>query len=62
MRRRGPARSVALVLWLAAVALPATATELARAAWRYEPARYNGLPFALYRLIQIPFRLDTATG
>ncbi|MGD9764526.1 MAG: energy transducer TonB [Candidatus Binatia bacterium] len=30
--------------------------------WRYEPARYNGAPIAVYRIIQIPFRLETATG
>jgi protein TonB len=30
--------------------------------WRYEPAVYNGTKISVYRLIQIPFKLETATG
>ncbi len=42
---------------------PFTAAALATVKkWRYEPARYNGVPIAVYRIIQIPFRLETATG
>jgi len=26
--------------------------------WRYEPARYKGQPIAVYRIIQIPFKLN----
>ena len=25
--------------------------------WKYEPARYKGQPIAVYRIIQIPFKL-----
>jgi TonB family protein len=25
--------------------------------WKYAPARYKGLPIAVYRIIQIPFKL-----
>ena len=27
-------------------------------AWRYEPARYKGQPITVYRIIQIPFKLN----
>ncbi len=27
--------------------------------WRYEPARYKGHPITVYRIIQIPFKLNT---
>jgi protein TonB len=30
--------------------------------WRYEPARFNGTAISVYRLIQIPFKIETATG
>jgi protein TonB len=30
--------------------------------WRYEPARYNGSAISVYRIIQIPFKIETATG
>jgi periplasmic protein TonB len=30
--------------------------------WRYEPARFNGKEIAVYRIIQIPFKIETATG
>jgi protein TonB len=26
--------------------------------WKYEPARYKGLPITVYRIIQIPFKLN----
>jgi periplasmic protein TonB len=26
-------------------------------AWTYEPAKYQGKPIAVYRIIQMPFRL-----
>ncbi|MGH7786622.1 MAG: energy transducer TonB [Candidatus Binatia bacterium] len=30
--------------------------------WRYEPAVFNGNPISVFRIIQIPFKLETATG
>lgn len=30
--------------------------------WRYEPARHNGSAISVYRIIQIPFKIETATG
>jgi protein TonB len=30
--------------------------------WRYEPARHNGTAISVYRIIQIPFKIETATG
>jgi protein TonB len=30
--------------------------------WRYEPARHNGLAISVYRIIQMPFKIETATG
>ena len=27
-------------------------------AWKYEPARYKGQPITVYRIIQIPFKLN----
>jgi protein TonB len=30
--------------------------------WRYDPAIYNGVPISVFRIIQIPFKLETATG
>jgi outer membrane biosynthesis protein TonB len=26
--------------------------------WKYEPARYKGQPITVYRIIQIPFKLN----
>lgn len=30
--------------------------------WRYEPAVFNGAKISVFRIIQIPFKLETATG